>query len=76
MPEIDLEPDGYRETGGEPVRTRRGLAKWAYFVRHPILAFVTYQKAYPDPPDKDRDAATVSAVSMGLFHYFWRKFMG
>jgi hypothetical protein len=76
MPEIDLEPSGYRQSDSKPVVVRRGLAKWLYFVRHPILAFVTYQKAYPDPPDEEQTSVRLNALSMGLFHYLWIKFKG
>ena len=53
MSEIDLEPHGYRETGRHSALViRRGWRKWLYFARHPILAFVAYQKAYPDSPEE------------------------
>lgn len=78
MPEIDLEPGGYREAGTEPVRTRRGLAKWAYFLRHPILAFITYQKAYPDSPEEAEEfrARQSQAILFGVGQFLIRRFLG
>lgn len=68
---IDLSPDDYRETGAVLRPTRRGLSKLAYFARHPILAFVTYQKAYPDEDDsfKERQAnAIFFGIGMFIIH--------
>ena len=72
MLQIELEPSGYRETGRKPgLVIHRGLAKWLYFARHPILAFVTYQKAYPDEDDsfKERQAnAIFFGIGMFIIH--------
>lgn len=79
MSEIDLEPSGYRETGRHSALTiRRGWRKWLYFARHPILAFVAYQKAYPDDPE---DAAAfkarqLNAIAFGVGLYFIHKVTG
>jgi hypothetical protein len=53
MGDIELSPEHYRRVGSQSPRFRRGLAKWLYFLRHPILAAATYQKAYPDDPEKE-----------------------
>jgi len=77
MPEIDLEPEGYRRADTAHV-SRRGLAKWLYFSRHPILAFIAYQKAYPDSFEeaeafKERQS---QAFLFGIGQFLIRRFMG
>lgn len=63
---LDLGPNEYREIGRRSAwRARRGLAKLLYLARHPVLAFVTYQKAYPDE-DTDFQERQGSAILFGL----------
>lgn len=54
-PDIDLTPEHFRLVGTQSPVIRRGFRKWLYFLRHPILAFVTYQKAYPDDPTEEAE---------------------
>ena len=55
MGDIELSPEHFRRVGAQSPRFRRGLAKWLYFLRHPILAAATYQKAYPDDPEEEAE---------------------
>jgi hypothetical protein len=55
MGDIELSPEHFRRVGSKSPRFKRGLAKWLYFLRHPILAAATYQKAYPDDPEQEAE---------------------
>lgn len=68
MPEIDLSPREYNEVGSTRPVFRRGWRKWLYFARHPILAFITYQQAYPDQDSSFKDRQFTALVyGLGTF---------
>jgi hypothetical protein len=71
---LDLGPDDYRDLGGRVAAApKRGLAKWLYFARHPILAFVMYQKAYPDDDAGDFHNRQANAILFGIGMFLIRR---
>jgi hypothetical protein len=78
VPDLNLSPEHFRRVGSKSVRVRRGLAKWLYFLRHPILAVTTYQKAYPDDPEESAELRerVGRGVLFGLGVYLVHLFTG
>jgi hypothetical protein len=76
MIDINLPPNEYHEVGSAPLypKTRHGFRRWAYFARHPILAFITYQKAYPDTEEETDRRSSVILTAIGF--YLSKKFTG
>lgn len=78
MGDIELTPEHYRPVGGSSPRIRRGVAKWLYFLRHPVLAFATYQKAYPDDPEEEAEfrERLAHGILFGLAVYWINRLTG
>ncbi len=74
---LDLSPDQYRDLSADPPwKPRRGLAKWLHFVRHPVLAFITYQKAYPDDDDGAFAERQSNAILFGIGMFIIKRLHG